>query len=65
MTEQTAKTYFTEPPNYTHFQQNKPVLIVAAEAVLTQTLTIMSPPNYSEEFLNILIHSNTFKSLLF
>ena len=40
MTGQTENKYFTEPPNYTEVQQNKQVLI-AAEAVLTQTLTIM------------------------
>ena len=40
MTGQTENKYFTEPPNYTEFQQNKQVLI-AAEAVLIQTLTIM------------------------
>ena len=40
MTGQTENKYFTKPPNYTEVQQNKQVLI-AAEAVLTQTLTIM------------------------
>ena len=55
MTGQTENKYFTEAPNYTQVQQNKYVLIVAAEAVLTQTLTLMPPPDFSEEFLNILI----------
>ena len=41
MTGQTENKYFTEPPNYTQAQQNKQVLIVAAETVLTQTLTLM------------------------
>ena len=40
MTGQTENKYFTKPPNYTEVQQNKQVLI-AAEAVLTQILTIM------------------------
>ena len=35
MTGQTENKYFTEPPNYTQVQQNKQVLIVAAEAVDT------------------------------
>ena len=55
MTGQTEKKYFTETPNYTQVQQSKHVLIVAAEAVLTQTLTLMSTPDFSEEFVNILI----------
>ena len=37
----TENKYFTEPPYYTHIQQNKQVLIVAADTVLTQTLTPM------------------------
>ena len=41
MTEPTENKYFTEPQNYTQIQQNKQVLIVASEAVLTQTLTLM------------------------
>ena len=55
MTGQTENKYFTETPNYTQVQQSKHVLIVAAEAVLTQTLTLMSTPDFSEEFVNILI----------
>ena len=56
MTGQTENKHITKPPYYTHVQQNKQVLIVAADAVLMQTLTIMSPPNFSAEFLSILIH---------
>ena len=41
MTGQTENKYFTEPTNYTQVQQNKQVLIIAAEAVLTQILTLM------------------------
>ena len=41
MTGKRENKYFTEPPNYTQVQRNKQVLIVAAEAVLTQTLIIM------------------------
>ena len=55
MTGQTENKYFTETPNYTQVQQNKHALIVAAEVVLTQTLTLMPPPDFLEEFLNILI----------
>ena len=55
MTGQTENKYFTDTPNYTQVQKNKHVLIVAAEAVLTQTLTLMPPPHFFEEFLNILI----------
>ena len=43
------------PPYYTHVQQNKQVLIIAADAVLTQILKLMSPPDFLEEFLIILI----------
>ena len=50
MTRKTENKYFTEPPYYTHVQEDKQVLIIAANAVLTQTLTIMSPPDFSEEF---------------
>ena len=46
MTGQTEKKYFTEPPYYTHVQQNKQVLIVAADAVLTQILTPMPPSEF-------------------
>ena len=46
MTGQTEK-HFTEPSYYTHVQPNKQVFIVAADAVLNQTLTIMSPPDFS------------------
>ena len=56
MTGQTENKHITKPPYYTHVQQNKQVLIVAADAVLTQTLTAMPPPNFSAEFLSILIH---------
>ena len=59
MTGQTENKYFTEPPYYTHVQQNKQVLIVAADAVLTQTLTAMPTPDFSEEFLSILIHTQS------
>ena len=51
----TEKKYFTETPNYTQVQQNKNALIVAGGVVLTQTLTLMLPLDFSEEFLNILI----------
>ena len=57
MTGQTENKYFIEPPCYTHVEQNKQALIVAEDAVLTQTLTIMPPPNFSEEFLSTLIHT--------
>ena len=57
MTGQTENKYFTETPNYTQVQQNKHALIVAAEVVLTKTLTLMPSPDFSEEFLNILIQS--------
>ena len=46
MTGQTENKYFTAPPYYTHVQQNKQVLIVAADAVLSQTLTPMPPPDF-------------------
>ena len=59
MTGQTENKYFTEPPNYIHIQQNKQVLIAAADAVLTQTLTPMPPPDFSEEFLTIVIHTQS------
>ena len=42
MTGQTENKYFKETPNYKQVQQNKHELIVAAEAVLTQTLTLMA-----------------------
>ena len=51
---QTENKHSTEPPYYTYVQQNKQMLIVAADAVLTQTLTLMPPPDFSEEFLSIL-----------
>ena len=57
MTGQTENKYFTETPNYTQVQQDKHALIVAAEVVLIKTLTLMPPPDFSEEFLNILIQS--------
>ena len=53
------KQIFHRTTNYTHFQQNKQVLIVAADAVLTQPLTPMPPPDFSEEFLSILIHTQS------
>ena len=56
MTGQVENKYFTEPPYYTPVQQNKQVLILAADAVLTQTLTPMPLPDFSEEFLRILIN---------
>ena len=56
MTGQTENKHFTEPLNYTHVQQNKQVLTVAADAVLTQTLTLILLPDFSEEFLSILIY---------
>ena len=57
MAGQTQNKHFTEPPYYTHVQQNKQVFIVAADAVLTQILTIMPPPDFSEDFGSILIHT--------
>ena len=57
MTGQTENKHITKPPYYTHVQQNKQVLIVAADAVLTQTLTIMPPLDFPEEFRSILIHT--------
>ena len=59
MTGQTENKYFTEPPYYTHVQQNKQVLIVAADAVLTQAVTLMPLPDFSEEFLSFLIHTQS------
>ena len=56
MTGQTENKHTTNPPYYTHVQQNKQVLIVIGDAVLTQTLTIMPPPDFLAEFLSILIH---------
>ena len=56
MTGQTENKHFTEKLNYTHVQQNKRVLTVAADAVLTQTLTLILLPDFSEEFLSILIY---------
>ena len=61
MTGQTENKHITKPPYYKHVQQNKQVLIVAADAVLTQTLTIMPPPNFWAEFLSILIHRQALK----
>ena len=59
MTGQTENKYFTEPPYYTHVQQNKQVVIAAADVVLTQTLTLMPPPDFLEEFLSILMHTQS------
>ena len=56
MTGQTENKHIIKPLYYTHVQQNKQVLIVAADAVLTQTMTKMPPPNFWAEFLSILIH---------
>ena len=55
MTKQIENTYFTKPPYCTQVQQNMLVLTVAAEAVLTQTLKLISSPHFREEFLSILI----------
>ena len=55
MTGQTENKYFTETPNYTQVQQNKHAMIVAAEVVLTQTVTLMPPLDFSEKSINILI----------
>ena len=49
----------TTIPYYTHAQQNKQVLIVAADAVLTQILTPMPTPDFSEELLSILIYTQS------
>ena len=57
MTKQIENTYFTKPPYCTQAQQNMKVLNVAAEAVLTQTLKLMSSPDFWEEFLSILINT--------
>ena len=62
MTGQTENKHFAEPTYNTQVQQNKQVLIVAEETVLTQTLALMLPPDFSEEFLSILWHM---KSSLF
>ena len=56
MTGQTENKHITKPPYYTHVKQNKQVLIVIADPVLTQTLTIMPLPDFLAEFLSILIH---------
>ena len=53
MTGQTENKRITKPP---YAQQNKQVLILAADAVLTQTLAINPPPDFSTGFLSILIH---------
>ena len=50
MTGQTGNKNFAGLPYYTHAQQNKQVLIVAVDAILTQTLTVKPPPDFSEEF---------------
>ena len=50
------KKHITKPPYYTHVQQNKQVFIVIADAVLTQTLTMIPHPDFSAEFLSILIN---------
>ena len=51
--------HFTEPPCYTYVQQNKQALIVAADAVQTQTLTLIPASDFLEEFLSILIHTQS------
>ena len=55
MTGMTENQYFTETRNYTQVQQNKRALIVAGEVVLTQNLKLKPPPDFLEEFLNMLI----------
>ena len=60
-TGQTENKHFIEPPHYTHFQQDKQMLMVAADAVLTQTLTIM-PPWF---FGRIPKHSDTYAVVTF
>ena len=64
MTGQAESKYFTEPPCYTQVQQIMKVLVVAAGAILTQTLTLMPTPDFLEEFPIILIptQSSIFKS---
>ena len=57
MTRQTKNKHFTEPLYYTHVQQDNQVLIISADAVLTQTQTTMPPPAFPEEFRDILIYT--------
>ena len=59
MTGQTENKHFTESPNYTQVQQDKQVLIVAAETVLMESLTLMPHPKFLVEFLSILIHAQS------
>ena len=46
MTGQTENKHIKKPPYYTHVQQNKQLLTVIADPVLTQTLTIMPLPDF-------------------
>ena len=59
MTGQTENKHFNEPPYHTHVQENKEVLIFAVDAILTYTLTAMPPHDFLEEFLSILIHTQS------
>ena len=56
---QTEYKYSTERLYFRQVQQNKQVLIVAAGAVLTQTVTLIPPPDFSEEFRSIQIHTQS------
>ena len=61
MTGLAENKYFTEPPYYTHVQQNKQVLILAADAGLTQTLTPILPLIFRKSFR----HSDTYAVVTF
>ena len=56
---QQQEIYNIENSYYTQVQQNKQVWIIAAEAVLIQTLTLIPPPDFIEEPLMILIHTQS------
>ena len=53
------KQTFHKTTTFPHVQQNKQVLVLTADAVLTQTLTPMPLPDFLEEFLNILIYTQS------
>ena len=56
---QQQEIYNIENSYYTQVQQNKQVWIIAAEAVLIQTLTLIPPTDFIEEPLMILIHTQS------
>ena len=56
---QQQEIYNIENSYYTQVQQNKQVWIIAAEAVLIQTLTLIPPTDFIEEPLMILIYTQS------